>query len=40
MWRMRVQLANQMIVKRMVLEKILYSEMGALQQKYLEVFGT
>lgn len=37
--RTRMNLANRLLVKRLVMERILYSEIGALQQRYLEVFG-
>jgi hypothetical protein len=35
----RVDLANKLVVKRLVMERILYSEIGALQSRYLELFG-
>ncbi len=37
--RTRVMLANRLLIKRLVLERILYSEVGSLQQRYLAVFG-
>jgi ABC-type multidrug transport system fused ATPase/permease subunit len=37
--RTRVLLANRLLIKRLVLERILYSELGSLQEKYHEVFG-
>lgn len=33
----RAALANKLVVKRLVLERILYSELGALQARYLAV---
>jgi hypothetical protein len=35
--RNRVLLANRLAIKRLVMERILYSEIGALQEKYKEV---
>ena len=32
-------LANRMVIKRMVMEKILFSEIGALQERYRSLFG-
>ena len=37
--RTRVLLANRLLIKRLVLERILYSELGSLQQRYFDVFG-
>ena len=37
--RTRVMLANRLVVKRLVMERILYSEIGSLQSRYMEVFG-
>jgi ABC-type multidrug transport system fused ATPase/permease subunit len=39
MLRNRVELSNRFVVKRLVMERILYSEIGALQAKYTAVFG-
>jgi ABC-type multidrug transport system fused ATPase/permease subunit len=36
----RVLLANRLLIKRLVLERILYSELGSLQQRYQNVFGS
>ncbi len=38
--RTRVLLANRLLIKRLVLERILYSELGSLQQRYQDVFGS
>lgn len=37
--RTRVMLQNRLVVKRLILERILYSEIGSLQSRYLEIFG-
>ena len=37
--RTRVLVANRLLIKRLVLERILYSELGSLQERYLAVFG-
>jgi len=37
--RTRVLLANRLLIKRLVLERILYSELGSLQEAYMQQFG-
>ena len=40
LWRTRVMLKNRLLIKRMILERILYSEIGSLQRTYCRVYKT
>lgn len=37
--RLRVMMENRLLIRRLVLERILYSELGSLQARYFAVFG-